>query len=353
MSIRLPRRRFLALGLGACGALALGGGVARSAFEALRGQYRFAGESMGSPYHVAFVAPIGDAGLHAAARDAVDRALDAVDRRMSTFRADSELSRLNRHGEASFALSPELCAVLGHAERVSRATTGAFDVTAGPLVNAWGFGPARTPRIPSRDELQALRGQVGFAALGLDARAGTVRKGHRAMFVDLSGIAKGHGVDRAGEALERLGIADYVVELGGELRARGRNAQGAPWRVAIEEPQGGPPVPRSVVPLEDLAMATSGDYRIYFERGGRRYCHEIDPVSAEPVRHALTSVTVVAKDCASADAMATALMVLGPERGHALAERTGLAASFIARGAHGTFDERSTRAFAALRPVRT
>ncbi len=347
------RRRFLALGLGACGALALGAGAKRAA-GASRAQYRFAGVSMASPYHVSFIAPLGEDRLQHAARGAVEAAFNAVDRRMSTFDPGSEIARLNRHTSPdAVELSEETFRVLAEARRVSLATGGAFDVTAGPLVNAWGFGPVKAPRIPARAELARLRDEVGFGLLELDAGARAARKANPGMHVDLSGIAKGYGVDQAAQALDRLGVGDYVIELGGELIARGRNARGEPWRAGIEEPQAGPPVPRSVVPLDGLAMATSGDYRIFFERDGRRYCHEIDPVSGEPVRHRLTQVTVIAKDCTSADAFATALMVLGPDAGHALAERIGVAAHFIARAGHGgALEERATGAFAALRPFR-
>jgi thiamine biosynthesis lipoprotein len=343
------RRAILKAGLALAGAAAVAGVAGRVRDPRSPGQYRFSGDVMGTIYHVTFVAPTGDARLRQAARDAVDAALAAVDARMSTFRHGSELSQLNRHGAARpFALSPETFGVLGTARRVSEASSGAFDVTAGPLVNAWGFGPARNPRIPSAAERAELRERVGFGLLELDARMGTVRKGHPSMYVDLSGIAKGHGVDRAAQALDALGIASYVIEVGGEVRARGRNVNGGAWRVAVEEPQSGTPRPRRVVSLDAYAMATSGDYRIYFERDGHRYCHEIDPVSASPVAHALTSVTVVAADCASADAFATALMVLGPDKGYALAKSLGMGAYFIERAPHGGLVDRVTPGFAAL-----
>jgi thiamine biosynthesis lipoprotein len=271
---------------------------------------------------------------------------------LSRFAPGSVIARLNRPGEArALAVSHDTLAVLQLARRTRVATGGGFDATAGPLVNAWGFGPAREPRIPSSRELRALRERVGFARLQMDAQARTVRKLHRDMYVDLSGIAKGYGVDRAAHALDALGIGHYVVELGGEVRARGLAVDGDAWHVAIEQPQVAPGSVRRVVPLSDRALATSGDYRIFFERAGRRYCHEIDPVSASPVEHALTSVSVVATDCASADAWATGLMVLGPGAGFALAERLGIAAYFIERAPHGALVDRATSAFAALGAV--
>jgi thiamine biosynthesis lipoprotein len=349
-TIRLPaRRRFLVGGLGVLGAAIVAPATLRALASDDRGLFQVSGDAMGSTYTVRFVAPRREAALPAAVRDAVDRAIGAVDESMSTFAADSELSRLNRHhAERAFAVSPDTFDVLAIAHRVSAASGGAFDVTAGPLVNAWGFGPEHTSRILSRTELAALRERVGYARLELDARTRSVRKMHSGMYVDLSGIAKGYGADRAGAALASLGVEDFVVELGGEVLARGGNVDGQPWRVGIEEPQASPRKVRRVVALTGHAMATSGDYRIYFERDGRRYCHEIDPVSAAPVSHALTSVTVVARDCAHADALATALMVLGPTAGSAFAEQAGIAAYFIERGDAGRLIDRVTPAFAAL-----
>lgn len=347
-SFRL-RRRVLAGGLVVLGAGVLAPKAVRWLARDDRGEFQFSGETMGSTYTVRFVASRREQRLLAAARDTVDRAIHDVDARMSTFAAQSELSGLNRHrAESAFVVSGETFAVLQTAARVSEASGGAFDVTAGPLVNAWGFGPQGHHRIPSPGERAALRERVGYRGLELDARTPSVRKMHRDMYVDLSGIAKGYGGDRAGRALAELGITDYVVELGGEVLARGRNIQGEPWHIGIEEPQAAPRRIRRVVRLADHAMATSGDYRIYFERDGHRYCHEIDPVSASPVAHTLTSVTVAAADCATADALATALMVQGPDKGYDFAVARNVAAYFVLRVPGGGLADRTTPAFTAL-----
>jgi thiamine biosynthesis lipoprotein len=164
---------------------------------------------------------------------------------------------------------------------------------------------------------------------------------------DLSAIAKGYGVDHAARALDALGVANYMVEAGGEVRTRGRNAEGAPWQIAIEAPDAMPQKPWFVVPMSDRSLATSGDYRIFFEQDGRRYCHEIDPGTGRPIDHGVASVSVVAADCARADALATALMVMGETRGAAFASERGVAAYFIVRdGLH--LRARATPAFAAL-----
>jgi thiamine biosynthesis lipoprotein len=201
--------------------------------------------------------------------------------------------------------------------------------------------------VPSPDALQSLRSAHRPDAIGLDRAAGTLTR-HAAVWANLSGIAKGYGVDAAALALDALGIADYMVEVGGELRARGRNSSGRPWQIAIERPDAMPRRALRIVPLEGRSLATSGDYRNYFVQQGRRYSHEIDPGSAAPVTHALASVSVVAADCALADAWTTALFVLGPERGYAAAVRHTLAAHFVVRRPDGTFSEHQTAGFKAL-----
>jgi thiamine biosynthesis lipoprotein len=339
------RRRLL---LGALGTLALAGcGRSRAQTDLLH----FGGETMGTRYTVKIAGRFGEARA-GALQAAVHAALDGVDRRMSVYRADSELSAFNRApADAPFALSDELYAVLAAAQAASRLSDGAFDVTVAPLVDTWGFGPPQgraTRSVPPLTRVQAQRPAVGYRALRLDAAARTATKLRDGLRADLGGIAKGYGVDLAARALEAEGVHDYMIEAGGEVRVRGRHADGRPWRIGIERPDAWPPRAHYVVPLEDRAMATSGDYRIYFEQDGKRYSHEIDPASGFPIDHRLCSVTVVADDCMTADALATALIVLGPERGWALAQAQGLAAYFIERDAAGRFTDRATPAFAAL-----
>jgi thiamine biosynthesis lipoprotein len=304
---------------------------------------------MGSTYTVKIAGPRLGAAAEVAARRAVEDALAGVVDRMSAYRDDSELSRFNRHGgRGPFALSADTFAVFRLAREVSAATNGAFDITVAPVVDAWGFGPGRAQRVVTATEMAALEERVGWRMLTLDERNATVTKARADMRADLSGIAKGYAVDRAAQALDALGIVDYMVEAGGEIRTRGRNADGRPWQIAIERPDAVPQQAHRIVPLAGLAMATSGDYRIYFERDGTRYCHEIDPATGRPIRHGLASVTVVAPDCGYADAMATALIVLGPDQGHAHAVARNVAALFIVREGDGGLREFGTPAFAAL-----
>jgi thiamine biosynthesis lipoprotein len=268
---------------------------------------------------------------------------------MSAFEPESELSRFNRFAsDAQFRFSPDTLRVLEVAQQVSRASGGAFDATVGRVVDAWGFGPGGRRSRPSEERLGEARRAVGWRALELDLAAGTAAKERPAIALDLSGIAKGYGVDLAAGALDALGHSDYLVEVGGEVRTLGRNAEGTPWRLGIERPDPATRTVHRVVPLSGRSLATSGDYRIYFEEGGQRYSHEMDPATGAPVAHALASVSVVADDCVLADAWSTALFVAGSGRGHALAVQHGLAAHFIERGPGGRLAERSTPAFAAL-----
>jgi thiamine biosynthesis lipoprotein len=276
---------------------------------------------------------------------------------MSAFRADSELSAFNRQPlHKAMPLSSELYAVFAAAQEVSRVSDGAFDVTVAPLVDTWGFGPPQgvTARrsVPSLARVQQQQPSVGYRALQLDPARRSATKQRDGLRADLGGIAKGYGVDVAARALEASGIENYMVEAGGEVRVRGRHDDGRPWRIGIEKPDAWPPRAHFVVPFADAyrfpAMATSGDYRNYFEQDGRRYSHEIDPTSGFPIDHRLCSVTVVAADCMQADALATALIVLGPERARALAQAQRLAAYFIEREADGGLRDRMTPAFAAL-----
>jgi thiamine biosynthesis lipoprotein len=338
-----PRRRTLVAGLASASLLAACG--ERTSLHAAPA-HEFRGPAMGSSYTLKIAG--ATTVVPAAAHDAVHDALQEVERLMSTYLADSEIARLNRApAGVPVALSADTFAVLALAGAIARDTSGAFDVTVAPVVDAWGFGPSRERRVVGADERRALLARVGRDKLALDAGQRTAVKARADVAADLSAIAKGYGVDRAARALDALGVANYMVEAGGEVRTRGRNAEGAPWQIAIEAPDAVPQKPWLVVPLADLSLATSGDYRIYFEQDGRRYCHEIDPAAGTPVGNSVASVSVVDADCARADALATALMVMSEKRGAAFAAERGIAAYFIVRD--GTrLRAQATPAFAAL-----
>lgn len=275
-------------------------------------------------------------------RQGIARVLSEVDRRMSTYLEDSEVSRFNRSRSTQwFPVSRELAAVVSAALEISEKTGGAYDITVGPLVNLWGFGPeGRRTEPPPQKEIERVRGWIGYQKLHVRLDPPALKKDLPELFIDLSSIAKGYGVDRVAQFLESLGIEDYLIEVGGEVRVRGERPGGGPWRVAIEKPtpKGGV---AEVLPLRDMAIATSGDYRNYFEKDGRRYSHTIDPRTGAPIQHHLASVSVLHEKAMLADGWATALMVLGERDGMDLAERETLPVLFIVKTDEG-FQEMKT-----------
>jgi thiamine biosynthesis lipoprotein len=309
------------------------------------------GPTMGTTYSVT-VARLPKGVERSSIEAAVTGVLQDVDQHLSGWNASSELVRFNAAATTDWQpVSPVLFAAVEQARKVSDASGGAFDVTVGPLVRAWGFGAGATddPPAPSAATIGQLRAQVGFAKLELRATPPALRKSVAGLAIDLDGIAPGWAVDRIADRLDALGIQDYLVELGGEVKARGRSPQRRTWRVAVETPLAGERRAQAVMELHDIGVSTSGDYREYRELAGRRISHTIDPRSGMPVAHGLASVTVVHESVAEADAWATALTVLGPEEGMALARRQGLAALFIVRGAAGGFVESETPEFSRLR----
>ncbi|MDP6979921.1 MAG: FAD:protein FMN transferase, partial [Myxococcota bacterium] len=233
---------------------------------------------------------------------------------------------------------------------VSRDSGGAFDVTVGPLVAAWGFGATdRAPEPPSDAEREALEERVGFAKLRVDPEGNTLSKLHPDVSCDLSAVAKGYGVDRIALLLERKGHRDHLVEIGGELRAKGTRLDGRVWRVGIERPDALTRTSREIIDLRNISLATSGDYRDYYEVDGRRISHTIDPRAGHPIDHRLASVSVLHPQAAWADALATTLNVLGPHAGFRFAEERNLAALLLLREGDGEFHDLATSAWQALR----
>jgi len=299
--------------------------------RAPRAQSALRGTGLGTTWSVKIAGDLTADQEEAAARE-VARRIERVDEAMSTWRPDSELSRFNRYRETTpFPLSPDVLANFEIALETSAASGGALDVTVGPLVDAWGFGSAGRSQGPDDATLARLRAHTGYRKLHLDLAAGTLSKDDPEIACDLSAVAKGYAVDEVARGLEALGHGAFLVEIGGELRARGERPGGGPWRVAIEAPDATVRRVHRVVALHDMAMATSGDYRNYYERDGRRISHTIDPRTGRPITHRLASVTVLHREAARADAWATALDVLGPDEGYAVALREGLAAYLIER----------------------
>ena len=310
------------------------------------------GSAMGTTWSVRVFAP-DDPEVDESRRrllEVVRARLERVEQLMSSYDSESEISRFNRFASRQpFALSPTTLEVFALALEVSALTGGAFDVTVGPLVAAWGFGAAEAPKTsPTPVELAALGQRVGYRLLELQHAEGRIAKAHPEVVCDLSAIAKGYAVDEVVEAVRDLGYRNFLVELGGELGARGRRPDGTAWRVAIERPDALARSVYAVVGLEDQALATSGDYRNFYQRDGLRLSHLIDPRTLRPIAHRLASVTVVDPSAARADALATALSVLGPDDGFALAEREGIPAYFILRTAEGPTETLATPAFGGL-----
>lgn len=273
--------------------------------------------------------------------------LEKVNGQMSTYQKDSELSLLNQNTSIDWIpVSAELYAVINEALKISRLSNGLFDVTVGPLVNLWGFGPDEmTLSPPDEAVIKDRLNQIGYKRLTLKDDGLFAKKDVPGLYVDLSGIAKGYGVDQVGLLLERLGIMDYMVEIGGEIRVKGKNNKGHPWQIAIEKPTVEKRMIEKVLAITDTGMATSGDYRNYFEVDGVRFSHTIDPRTGRPINHKLASVTVLSETSMEADGLATAFMVMGPDEGYKFAEQNHIAAFFIIKSDKG-FDEKMSTAFA-------
>ncbi|MCP4675476.1 MAG: FAD:protein FMN transferase [Deltaproteobacteria bacterium] len=284
-------------------------------------------------------------------KSAIDKELQMVDATMSRFRDDSDIARFNSWVRTSpFQISSETAALLQKAAYVSELTGGAFDVTVGPLVRLWGFYEKNELTAePDAGVVEKVRAKVGFQALDVDSKKPSLRKSRPDVDVDLSAVAKGYAVDRIAASLEHLGYENYLVEIGGETRARGHNDKNRTWRIGIEKPLMDKQEIFQIIELPNKSVATSGDYRKFYELSGRLVSHTIDPRDGRPIEHNLASVTVVHDECAIADALATALTVLGPEKGFELAKREKLPVLFITREKDGTLVDRSTPAFEQLR----
>ncbi len=304
---------------------------------------------MGTTYAVTVVGTGIDERRLARLQAAVEAAFDDVDATMSHYRPDTDLSRFNRWQDTTpVVVASGMLGVVSESIAISRMTGGAFDVTVAPLVDAWGFGaPGPVAAPPGGAEIAALGRDVGYEYLEVDDTASTLRKARPGVRIDLSAVAKGHGVDRAALALGAAGITDYLVEVGGEVRARGATETGEPWRIGIERPRPGPSALHRVISLRNGALATSGDYRNFYDLAGARVSHTIDPRTGRPVTHRLRSVSVLADRCVRADGLATALEVLGPDDGYALAVEQGWAALFVVEDEDGRLRDRLTPAFEA------
>ncbi len=308
--------------------------------EAKDGPIKLRGKAMGTTWLVT-LRELPDKTSEKILQDEMEAALERIESLASHWRTDTPVSRFNRARDTQpFPVSPELLAILQAADRIHHKTGGAFDVTVAPLVNLWGFGPIEETRgkIPDDEEIENALASMGQGKLMLLPKS-AIRKTQPDLQLDLSALAKGYAIDLVAQRLDELGALHYLVELGGELRAKGNGSAGNGWKVGLEHPEtdGRRTKIHRVITLENAAVATSGNYRLAFtdKDTGQAYSHIIDPRTGHPVSHELTAVSVLAPTAMEADAWATALLVLGSEKGMQLAEHENLTALFVERDPSG------------------
>ena len=292
------------------------------------------GPTMGSTYTIKYVFNASTPAADAVGVE-VQSILDEVDRQMSTYRLDSDIARFNQSPANTCLPMPQPVLDLAqYGYELSRSSDGAFDLTLGPLLNLWGFGPqARAKHVPSAADIAKAKRQIGYQHVRV---VGNQLCKDADVQVEFNSIAAGYTVDRISERFTELNIDSYMIEVTGELIAKGRKPDGSPWRIALEQPLGdGQRVIQRVLEIDGYGINTSGDYRNYFEENGVRFSHTIDPQVGAPISHRLASVTVVDPSALHADGLGTVLLVLGPERGLAFAEERKIAAFFVMRDGEG------------------
>lgn len=301
------------------------------------------GRTMGTTYNIKVVGTKEQV-IELKLQQQIDAALEQVNQEMSTYIPDSELSLFNQNQSTeAIEVSDGLARVMKESIRLGKLSGGKLDVTVGPLVNLWGFGPEqRAEKVPSVELLMQARSRIGLQHLNLQENK--LSKSLPNLYVDLSTVAKGYGVDVVAELIEANGINHYLVEIGGEMRLKGFKHTGELWAIAIEKPITTERSVQQVIIPKDNAVATAGNYRNYFEVDGTRFSHIIDPDTGKPINHKLVSVTVIAPSSMTADGLSTTLMVMGMEQGMAFASENNLAALFISKTENG-FDERFTVKF--------
>lgn len=286
---------------------------------------KFTGKTMGTYYSIAID------GAVEAARDEIqgriEECLIDVNRQMSTWDPESEISKFNQSESLDwFPVSPEFAMVVAESIRIHKLTNGAFDPTVAPLIDLWGFGAKRPKEFPSQEAIDAARARVGMKFMETQQQPSAIRRTKLGITLNLSAIAKGHGVDRVSELLTSFGYPSHVVDIGGEDRTGVAKSNGDQWRLGVESPFG---EIQRVVECTEQSVATSGDYRNYFEMNGVRYSHAIDPTTGRPVENPPASISVLSESCMTADGLATGLMVMGTERGFQLAKEQGLSVLYL------------------------
>lgn len=301
------------------------------------------GNTMGTTYSVKMVVS-KDALEEKQIAEAVKAELAHVNDVLSTYIDTSELSLLNQNRALSpVQISDELKMVLLEAKRLGSMTDGALDVTVGPLVNLWGFGPdKRVTHAPNQEDIDNRLQRTGIELFTVSGNS--FSKKEPSLYIDLSSIGKGYGVDKLAELLDEKGIHNYLVEVGGEIRVSGKKLNGGDWRIAIEKPLSNQRTIQRLIVPKNNGIATSGDYRNYFEDGGVRYSHIIDPKTGYPIKHRLVSVTIIHQSAMTADGLATAISILGPDKGFEIVKKHQIAAMLIVKTDTG-FEELITEPF--------
>ena len=305
-----------------------------------RAEFQLQGKTMGTHYHLRI--PLEKANDEASQQRLtqlqtdIDALLVAINQEMSTYLTDSNISSFNQLKSSDwFPVSTRFFNIITTAQSISTSSQGAFDITVMPLVNLWGFGTTKQSQIPTQSQIQNTLKTIGYQSLQTRSHPAAIRKQKNTLTLDLSAIAKGYAVDAIASLLEKQHIANYLIEIGGEIRVRGTNKQNKAWRIAIEKPA---LLNRSIqqgITLNNIAVATSGDYRNYYEKNGKRYSHTINPKTGKPITHQLASVTVINPSAMLADTHATAIMVLGESKGRHYIQQQQLMVYMIIRKGNG------------------
>ena len=295
-------------------------------------KYDLQGQTMGTQYHISVVSPKGPALEKEKLKNSIDKILSDINQQLSTYIVESDISKFNQSSDTNWISVPDdLVKLVKASQQISKMTDGAFDISISPLVDLWGFGAETRDKTPSDQLLQKVRQTVGYEMLDFQENPPELKKQQARLHIDLSAIAKGFAVDKVSEFLSKKGLLDHLVEIGGEIRAQGFNQSGNSWRIAIETPNSDKKAASKILDITNRAVATSGDYRNFYIENGQRITHIIDPRTGQPIKHKLASVTVIHESAMLADAFATALMVMGEDRGKRFAEEHDLSVYMIIR----------------------
>lgn len=289
---------------------------------------------MGTQYHISVVVPFSFIEKTDLKKE-IDKLLVKINKQMSTYIDDSEISLFNDYRNTDwFAVSSDFLEVVTTAQRISQATDGAFDITVLPLVDLWGFGSKTLLKTPQHKQITKVLRHIGYEKISLRNTPPAIRKKNKLIQIDLSAIAKGYAVDKVGKLLKTNGLNNYLVEIGGEISASGTNQIGDTWQIAIEDPEYNESLPTRIITLNGLGIATSGDYRNFFIKDGKRFSHTINPKTGRPTSHKLASITVLHESTMIADAYATALMVMGEKKAIIFAQKYKLKTHMFIREAN-------------------